>query len=167
MDRTHDVVEREQREVDRARRKRDVEERVGDAEAEPRGPAIADSIQCLPLRVAPRKARLGLHFALHERVIAVLGVEHHRERVGADVGGVWVARGVAECVVLAVQDRVAARHEKRRALDDPGREVEDALPAAAHRELPMRAVAVQEERLQEHREQPMADEEQRNREHLA
>ena len=85
---------------------------------------------------------------------------HHREEVRLLDGRVRVLRRVAVGVVHAVHDRVRPRVQVARAVDEPGEEVEEALPPLAHRELAVRAVAVVEEALEEDRELPVQDEEQ-------
>src|SRR5690349_7666480 len=58
-----------------------------------------------------------------------------------------------------MQNRVDARAEEARPLRCIGTQVEEALPAPRHVELLVRAVAVQEERLEEHGEDPVREEE--------
>src|SRR4051794_37014072 len=79
------------------------------------------------------------------------------------LGRVWVALGVAIGVMHAMQDRVGARMQKTRALAQVREQMEEALPARAHGELTMCTIAVQIERLAEHREVPVQEEEQSNR----
>ena len=105
------------------------------------------------------EARLRLLAAVREGVVALLRRPHHREDVAVVRRRVRILRRVAVRVMHAMQDRVAARAQEARALRDVRAEVEEALPALRHRELLVRAVAVQEEGLEEDRRQPVPDEE--------
>src|SRR6185295_9461449 len=66
--------------------------------------------------------------------------------------------GVAEGMVLAVEDRVGARREIRRALREPGPDVEEPFHGFTHREHPMGRVAMVEARLKEDGNEPVRDE---------
>jgi hypothetical protein len=70
--------------------------------------------------------------------------------------------GVAVSVMHAVQDRVRARRQEARALQNVGRKVEEAFPPLRHRELAVSAEAMQEKGLEEHRQLPMRDEKYQN-----
>ena len=70
-----------------------------------------------------------------------------------------VALGVAEGVVLAVQDRITARIQVRTALHQPGEEMDHPLGPRTHRVHLVGRVAVLEDALEEDAEEPVAGEE--------
>ena len=70
-------------------------------------------------------------------------------------GRMRVALGVAEGVVLAVEDRITARIQVGTALDQPGDEVEHALGPRAHGVHLVGRVAVLEQALEEHGQEPV------------
>src|SRR6188768_2676650 len=67
-------------------------------------------------------------------------------------------------MVGTMQDRIRPGHEVARPLRQVCTEMKDTLPGAAHREHPVRSVAVQKEALKEHADLPMQDEERQERE---
>ena len=71
---------------------------------------------------------------------------------------VRIALGVAEGVMLPVQDAVRARVQIRASLHQEGEEVQHALGALRHVVHPMRRIAVLEQALEEHAEKPVRDE---------
>ncbi len=168
VDRTHQVVRGdEERKRDRegnARRRdhgheKEIRKRVERAESDASKPRVRDSIERGPRREVCRKAGLELDRVVNQPGVTLLRVPHHRQEVWKAHWTVRVTIRVAERVVLAMQDRVRVRNQVRRALRDPRREVEEPLPALTHREVTMRAVAMQEERLHEDRGPPVEDEE--------
>ena len=67
----------------------------------------------------------------------------------------WIAIGVAERVVLAMQDRVGARVQVRAALHEEGEEVHHPLGALRHVVHAVGREAMLEKALEEHAEQPV------------
>src|SRR5262245_59874219 len=75
-------------------------------------------------------------------------------------GGMGIARLVRIGVVCAMQDGVRLGLQIARALGEIRAEMEEALPAPAHRKHSMRAVSMQKEALKEDADLPMQQEEQ-------
>ena len=74
-------------------------------------------------------------------------------------GRVRIALGVAERVVLAVEDRVRARIEVRAALHQEGEEMKHPLPARTQGVHLVGSVAMLEQALEQHAQEPVGSEE--------
>ncbi len=164
VDGSHEEVDRHQR-PQKGWREEDVEGAVEDAPAELTRQPPAEPVEQGPLRVAAFEARLGGDAAVRQVVERAPGGQHQPERAAVVVGGVRVAWPVAVGVMRAMQQGVGPRRQVARPERQVHPEMEDALPPLRHRELPVGAVAVQEERLEEGGERPMDDEEDQNEQH--
>ncbi len=137
------------------RRERDVNRGIRGAPQHAHDPRLSEAIERGPIRKAAVEARLRLFAAVGERVVALLGRQHHREHVAVEERRVRILLRVAVRVVHAMQNPVAARGTGARTLRHVGEQVEEALPTLGHRKLTVRAETMQIERLAKDRQLPM------------
>src|SRR6267142_2547741 len=158
--RPEDEVEREhQRDLPPVGGEHQIEGRVGHPERDPGGPGVREPLQPGPLRDVAVEPGLRLGASVRVVRVPLLRLPHHRERVGVQPGRVRVAIGVAERVVLAVQDRVGARVQVRAALHQEREEVQHALGALRHGVHAVRGIPMLEQALEEDAQEPVRDEE--------
>ncbi len=163
VQRSHGPGQRQKKPLPRSRDEKVVERAVGPDPEQTSDGRSTELVQRRPDREGTIvETSLRLNTPIVDTGVSRLGQPHHGERIVHPGRRMRILLRVTVGVMLAMQDCIGARDQIRRALQEPGQEIEGLLPELVDRVHLVGGVTMQEKALHEDRGDPMGDEKDRN-----